>query len=199
MEIWNLKSITIYLAVLSLVFVLLVIFRKKIPDRFGSTFFLILYPILIIYNLISFPTFTKANEWNPMPLPSNELVDLFKYSLSPSRTSWIYPLIENYYVGRTLLVSGELLDSFELSQDRLLSQGRLESVNLIDYEISLTSGDLDLILDLESIYFLNVKKNQDYYFVLEEQDPSSPLLLLRYENQLFFIPQDLLPDREENQ
>lgn len=199
MEVWNLKSITIYLAVLSIFIVLLVIFRKKIPHRFGSALFLLLSPILILYNLISFPAFLKSAEWNPQPLPSNELLDLFENSLSPTRTSWIYPLIEDYYLGRTLLVSEVLLDSVGLSRERLLGQGRLERVKLIDDEINITSGDLDQILDFESVSYLNAKTNQSYYFVLEEKDPGVPLLLLRHDNQLFFIPEDLLPGGEENQ
>ena len=193
MDIWNLESIIIYLAILSLLVIVLYIFRAKINPRSVSIITLALSLVIISYNLISFPSFIQANEWKVQLLPSNEFIDLFENSLSPTRISWVYPLIEDHYLGRTLLIPESLVDTLELSLERLVSQAQLADVKLIDSVLNITERDLGLIMGLESVFFLNEKTNQSYYFVTEENDPNAPLLLLRYENQFFFIPEDLLP------
>ena len=199
MQFWNLQSILIYLVILSFLVIVLFLFRTKIKPRFVSMFTLIQSIMVICYNLISFPFFLQENDWKMQPLPSNELIDLYENSLSPTRTSWIYPLIEDHYRGRTLLIPKSFVDSLDLSLERLVSQAQLADVKLIDFVLTLMEKDLNAIKDLDSAFFLNEKTNQSFYFVLEEKDPAAPLLLLRHENQIFFIPEDLLPGGEEDQ
>jgi hypothetical protein len=94
-----------------------------------------------------------------------------------------------------LFIPENLLDSLELSVERLLSQGRLADVIPIELDEILTEAEVEMILGLEYVD-LGTKEGNVYHFVTEEKDPNSPLLLLVHESQFFFIPEDLLTDLE---
>lgn len=203
---YTLVIIIIYLVVLSFVLVLSIKFRSKFWNLYGSALFPVLLAAIFIYNLVSFPSinqpyFNWAYQGVLQQLPSNELIDLFKRT--PLRAEWIYALIEDYYLGRTLFIPESELSSLELSLDSLRSQGRLANVITIESDGKLTEDEVELILGLEHVDVstrevdlnnnITATEGDIYYFITEEKDPDSPLLLLRYENQVFIIPEDLLP------
>ena len=169
--------------------------HKKIRTRFGSVILQLVLGGTVIYNLIAFPSINQADPWSLQRVPSNELVDLFDMSLAPFKTSWVYSLVDTYYQGRTLLIPEEILDSLLLSVELLQTQGHLSEVVPIEIDDKLTKGDVELILGKDYVD-IRTKDGETYHFITEEKDPSSPLLLLKYENQLFFIPDDLLPALE---
>jgi len=211
MDSQNLVIIGIYLTVLSLLLFLSIRYREKFWTRFGSVLFPILLAVLFIYNLISFPAINQpysnwAYQGRLQRLPSSELLDLFETSATPLRADWIYALVEDYYLGRTLLIPENIIDSLDLSLEGLLSQGRLADVEIIEFEKKLTADEVKKVLgmryvdmptrEVDSKNNITTREGDVYYFILEEVDPNSPLLLLKHENQLFFIPEDLLPDLE---
>lgn len=188
-----------YLIALSLVFTLSIVFRRRFWYLFGRVLPIIFIAHFLL-NMLLFPAINQAHihpayEGYLHRLPSNELIDLLYNSTSPSRIGWVYPLVEDYYIGRTLLIPNSILDSLDLSLERLRSQGRLADVIITDFRYELTDGDVDQVLDMDFID-LDTKQGDVYYFVMERNDPNAPLVLLRSENQLFFIPEDLLPGGE---
>ena len=209
MDLRNLLIGGIYLAVLSLLVFLVLRFREKFWKWFVPVIFPILLTALFIYNLVSFtslnqPYFNWAYQGVLRRLSSNELIDLYSTSATPLKPEWIYPFIEDYYLGRTLFIPENLMDSLDLSLERLVSQGRLAAVKIIMIDGRLAESDLEGILSLEmiDIHTNELNKNGNitreegdiYHFVTAESDPGTPLLLIRFENQLFFIPEDLLLD-----
>ena len=189
-----------YLAVL----ILVLAFSIKFRDRFWRVLSAVYPLILIAYLLFNGLTFRLINQNHIHPayqghlerLPTNELIDLFITSTSPSRASWIYLLVEDYYQGRVLWIPENALDSLELSPERLQTQGRLARVEIRDLDDGLSDDEIARILDLEFTMIDN-KSGLTYHFILQESDPDSPLLLLKEGNRLFFIPQDLLPEGEK--
>ena len=212
MDLGNREIILIYALSLSIVIALSIIFREKFWHRFGSWLFPILLGVLIIFNLFSFPAinqpyFNWAYQGHLQRLPSNQLIDLFQTSGSPLRADWIYPFVEDYYQGRKLLIPENLTDSLELNQERLLSQSRLAVVETIAFNGELTKDEVEMLLDLETVSIPtrvlnsegNITKEQGdvYHFVLGEKDASVPVLLLKHENQFFFVPLDHVPEKED--
>lgn len=197
MDIRYLEAIVFYLVVLGLFFALM----RKLPEKFWIRFGAVMFPLMLaahlIYNITSFPYINQKNKWNTRRLPSNELIDLLNNGVALSRVSWIYALIEDSYLGRTLFVPESLFASLDLSAARLKSQGGLADVIPVEFNYELTERDVDLILKME-YHDMDTMEGDIYYFITEEKHPGTPLLLLKYENKLFFIPEDLLKDVEES-
>ena len=191
-----LEAIIFFLVLAGLVFALQKNLRDKFWYPFGTVIFPLLMGALFIFNLISYPTFNKANKWNSSRLPSNELIDLLKNSLGQPLTSWIYPLIEDHYPGRILYIPESISDSLDLSLERMKNQGRLADVIPVELNDDLTREDVDLILEIEHDR-IDLNERGIYHFIIEERSPESPLLLLKFENWYFFIPEDLLPNGED--
>ena len=192
----------IYVACCALALFVLVKFKKRLWTLFCS----VLFPLILIsqftYNVISSPsldlfTIFPYNQGRLERLPSNELIDLLDHGTAQSRTVWICPLIELYYQGRTLLIPDDVLDSLDISRELLQTLGQLAEVVPVDLDRKLTENEVEMILDLEGDKILMNDGNL-YHFVTGGVDQKSPLLLLKYENQLFFIPGDLLSDWESS-
>jgi len=183
-----------YLVVLVLLYSLM----RKLQEKFWLRFSAVMFPFLlvghILFNVISFPAVNQA-RWRLRRLPSNDLIDLMDNSYSQRRTYWIYPLMEIYYAGRTLQIPENLLDSLPLSKEELQRKGRLAEVVPIEMIAELTEGEVELILAADYLD-ISIDDGYLYHFVMQETDLDSPLLLRRYEDRLFFIPKDLLPDTE---
>jgi hypothetical protein len=206
-----LAIICIYLVVLSLLLFLSMKYREKFWDRFRSLLFPIIMAALLFYNLVAFPFinqpyFNWAYRGRLQRLPSNELLDLVETNDTPLKPEWIYTFIANLYQGKTLLIPGSLIDNLDLSLENLLHQGRLAAVKTIEKKGDLTEAEIGSILDMDLVK-IPTKKIDDlgnvtkedgyiYYFIQEEKNPKAPLLLLRNQNQLFFIPEDLLSGLE---
>ena len=191
-----------YLAILSVVLFLAIRFRSRFQKLFGSTLFPLILGTLVVYNIISFPSLNwfvifPSYQGPFQRLPSNELISLYEVGSAKARTGWIYTLIEIYYPGMRLDVSEEVLNSLDLSPELLLTQGRLADVSLIESDGELTADQVELILDMRPVS-VNMDDGNLYHFLTGEMDPNSSLLLLKHGNQLFFIPEDLLPEEEGN-
>ena len=104
---------------------------------------------------------------------------------------WIYSFIDIYYQGKTLLIPDNIVNSLDLTQEELQTQGRLSDVSFIEFDGLLSEADAELLLLLESAD-ITLDDGVEYHLITEIRDPASPLLLLRYQRQLYFIPQDLL-------
>lgn len=195
MKVIVLEIISFIVVLMSIVIPLMIKLQDKFWFRFGTVMLPLILVSTLIYNLISFPSTDRAGIWSLQRLPSNELIDLFDESTTPIKTAWLYPLIDSYYQSRTLIISDSLLGSLNLSVELLQTQGHLADIKIIDLDTRLSEGDVELILGME-IVDLRMVNGHVYHFVTEELDPGSPLLLLRHEKQLFFIPEDLLPDPE---
>jgi len=192
----------VYLIILIMALAVSLKFREKFWKIFCSVFPL----ILLCHILFNFITFRSINQNHIHPayqghlerLPSNELIDLFVTSTSPSRASWIYLLVEDYYQGQTLWIPESIIDSLDLSPERLHSQGRLADVKILDIENELSEDEIDKILSMEyaEIY---TKEGVTYHFIREERDSKSPLLILQQDDRLFFFPQGLLQEKNEGE
>ncbi len=197
MAVQELKFVYIVLAIIGILISLLIKIWFKSWYRFG----IILIPLIlvgnIITNLIWFPAINQGDRWQLQRLPSNELIDLYNTSITPFKAGWIYSLVELYYQGRTLLIPDDVLDSLDISRELLQTQGQLAEVVPVDLDRKLTENEVEMILDLEGDKILMNDGNL-YHFVTGGVDQKSPLLLLKYENQLFFIPGDLLSDWESS-
>jgi hypothetical protein len=191
----------IYLAILGLMLFLSIRYKAKFWGLLGRVFPLLL-AALVLFNLISFSFINQAYihpayRGHLERLQSNELIDLLENSASPPRKVWIYALVEDYYQGRVLLVPEELLDSLDLSQERLQAQGQLADLKTIDYQVKPTAEDMQQILSRE--YFdLNTIDGGVFTFVIEGADSNVPLLFFKYGNQHYFVPEDLLSDLESD-
>ncbi len=190
------KSI-IFLIVLSIVVIHTTILRNKVWIRLGTMLFPLILVANIIYNFYSFDQINKSKEWHLQRLPSNELIDLIEMMPTPIKTRWIYPLIGEFYPGRTLSIPLKLLDSLDLSLELLQSQGRLAYVKTIEHDKKLTEHEVEMFLRMKyvELYFVN---GETYHFITEEMGPNSPLLILKHESQIFIIPEDLLLESEVN-
>lgn len=201
MIIQNLKVfLFIFLLVLIPVIFLAIKFRNKFWKLFGSVLFPLILGALLIYNIVSYPALNwfaifPSYQGPLQRLPSNELISLYDNGSAQARTDWIYSLIEIYYPGRTLGVPDEILNSLDLSQELLKTQGRLAEVVPLDMDSDLTEAQAELIRGLELVA-IKLNDGNLYYFVTEEMSPNSSLLLLKHGNQLFFVPEDLLPEKE---
>ena len=203
MSFQNLKLFLLfYLILLALVLILSIRFRNKYWSLFGSVLFPLILIVLITYNLVMFPAFNRIDvppyfQARLQQLSSKDLIDLFDKSITKARSAWIYTLVEIYYQGRVLLIPIDQLDSLGLSMERLQDQGRLMDIRMIDTDFSLTEGEVELILSLDHAD-LSTKEGDYFHFVTQVKDPAASLLLIKYENQLFFIPEDLLPVIKED-
>ena len=189
-----------YLVILGLVLFLAIRFRRRFQKLFGSTLFPLILGVLLIYNIISYPTLSwfvifPSYQGSLQRLPSNELISLYDNGSAQARTAWIYSLVEIYYQGMRLGVPAGLLNSLDLSAELLQTQGRLAEVVQLEFENDLTIDQVDLILAMEFVS-IRLDDGNIYYFVTEETDSDSSLLLLKLGNQLIFVPKDLLPERE---
>lgn len=206
----NVVIMAAFLVVLSLVLLLAILFRKKFWGLIGSVFPYLLAGIFLI-NLVAFqsinrPYFNWAYQGVIQRLPSNELVDLYATSGTPIKPRWIYPVIETYYQGRTLIIPENLVESLDLSLDLLETQGQLEEVDLVVEDWDLSPADLDVImaLDPDRIQTQKLDSNGNvtqeagdiYHFVSVDTVSQTPLVLLRYQNKLFFLPESILQDLE---
>jgi hypothetical protein len=175
---------------------------KQIFNRLLGRVFPFLLTALVLVNLISFP-FINQNHIHPTykghleRLPSNKLIDLLENSVSPPRKVWIYALVEDYYQGRVLLISNDISSSLDLSLERLKVQGQLADVRTSLYQVKPSADAMKHVLSME--YFdLNTIDGGVFTFVTGGADSTSPLLLFMYEDQYYFVPEDLLPDMEGN-
>jgi hypothetical protein len=189
-----------YLAILCVVLFLAIRFRRRFQKLFGSTLFPLILGILIVYNIISYPSLNwfvifPSYQGPFQRLPSNELISLYDAGSAKAQIEWIYSLIEIYYPGKTLGVPKEVLGSLDLSAELLQTQGRLAEVVPLEFDSDLTVDQVDLILAMEFVS-IRLDDGNIYYFVTEETDSDSYLLLLKHGNQLIFVPKDLLPERE---
>ena len=210
MDVINLILIVSFLALLSLFLFLAFRFRDKFWRLYG-----LMLPFLLggifLFNLISFgfinrPYFNWAYLGVLQQLPSNELVDLYATSGTPIKPRWIYAVIENYYQGQSLSIPRDVLESLDLPLESIQDQAQLSDVKIIEGDWNLSEDDLELILDLEpgkvQTQILDEKGNvtreagDTYYFVVDPADPLSPLVLLRFEDQLFFLPESILQELE---
>lgn len=171
--------------------------REKFWKLFGSVLFPLILGTLLFYNIVSYPSLNwfaifPSRQGPFQRLPSNGLISLFDNGSAQARAGWVYSLIEIYYQGKTLGVPDEIMKSLNLSQELLKTQGRLVDVVPLEMENELTEGQAELILGMDSVS-IKLDDGNIYHFVLEEMDPNSYLLLLKYGNQLFFLPEDLLP------
>jgi len=190
------KSI-IFLIVLSIVVIHTTILRNKLWIRFGTMLFPLILVANIIYNFYSFDQINKSKEWQLQRLPSNELIDLIEMMPTLIKKPWIYPLIGEYYPGRTLSITLNLLDPLDLSLELLQSQGRLAYVKTIEHDKKLTEHEVEMFLRMKYVE-LFLENGETYHFITEEMGPNSPLLILKHESQIFIIPEDLLPESEVN-
>lgn len=191
-----LKAIFFYLIVLCLLFVLQKKLREKFWVQYGTVVFPLMIAALLLFNLLSFQTFNESNKWSTLRLPSNSLLDLMKNSLGLSRTSWMYTLIAEYYSGRTVFIPGNVMAALNLSVERMQSQGMLADVILLESDYDLTEEEVDLILKME-YEKIDTKEGPVYHFYGDDQSPGSRLLLLKFDNSYFFIPEALLPNLGE--
>jgi len=202
MVIENLKFfLLIFLAILGLVTLLAFKFREKFWKLFGSVLPLIL-GALFIYNILSYPSLNwfvifPSYQGPFQRLPSNELISLYDVGSAEARIGWIYSLIEIYYPGKTLGVPEEVLDSLDLSPELLVTQGRLADVVTLEFDSELNDDQADQILGMEAVS-IRLDDGNLYHFLTGETDPKSYLLLLKHGNQIFFVPEGLLPDEEVN-
>ena len=192
-----LKAIFFYLIVLCLLFFLQKKLREKFWVQYGRVVFPLMITALLLFNLLSFQTINESNKWSTLRLPSNSLLDLMKNSLGLSRTSWMYTLIGEYYSGRTVLIPQNVLARLGLSVERMQSQGMLADVILLESDYYLTREEVDLILRIEHGK-ISTKEGPFYHFFVDNKSPDSRLLLLKYENGYFFIPEDLVPAMGED-
>lgn len=185
----------IILAIIAISILLLIRFRYRSWFRFGVWFIPFVFLGTIIVNLILFPVIDQADRWQFQRLPSNDLIDLYQVSMTPYKIEWIYPLVEIYYQGRTLYTPDGLLETLDLSQELLQTQGYLADVIPLQMDRKLTESELDLILDWEDAQILMIDGNE-YHFVSDGMDQDSSLLLLQSGNQVFFVPEGILSDWE---
>jgi hypothetical protein len=143
-----------------------------------------------IFNLASFSSINSADLWSLKRLSSNELIELYQASSAPLRTEWIYPVIEDLYGGSTLYIPADMLDSLDFSVELLKIRGHLSEVVPSEIDGELTEGEVELIQAME-YSDLKTKDGKTYHFIIGRKGSSAPLLLLYYDNQLFFIPEDL--------
>jgi hypothetical protein len=197
----DLKSIIL---IYSIVLILVLFLSLKFRDKFWFLFSAVLFPLislaLITYNLVRFPAFNRVDippyfQARLQRLSSKDLIELFDNSITKARSGWIYTLVEIYYQGRTLLIPEDYMEFIELSLEKLQAQGRLIDVQTIELNYVLTESRIELIQELD-FSSLSTREGDLFYFVTQEKDQNSPLLLLKYGDMLIFIPQDLLPENE---
>ncbi len=166
-------------------------------DLFSSRFSLGRY---LIYNILSYPTLNwfvifPSYQGTFQRLPSNQLISLYDHGSAQARAAWIYSLVEIYYPGKTLGVPDGLMDSLNLSGELLRTQGRLAGLVAVEIDHNLTEDQAGGILAMKRDS-IRMDDGNLYHFITEEKDPESTLLLLQRGNELFFIPEDLLPGKE---
>ena len=206
MDVQNIVFIVAFLAALSLLLLLAILFRKKFWTLFGPVLPYLLVGIFL-FNLISFqminrPYFNWAYQGVIQRLPSNGLIDLYVTSGTPIKPRWIYTVIETYYQGRSLIIPEDLVESLDLSLDLLKSQAQLIDVDLVQGDWDISPADLEVIMaldpDMIQTQKLNSKGNVTqelgdiYHFVEDPADSQSALVLLRFDNKLFFVPESVL-------
>ncbi len=185
-----------YLVILSIVYALQKKLMSKYSNRFGYVMFPLIASALIITNLHSFPSLNDTEKRLAL-LPSNALIDLRDNYEGAFWPEWTYSFIEIYYNGRTLLIPISLVNSHDLDLELLLSQGRLDEVQQIEYDAEIIDSEINQFLSLEYVEIQSEDGNY-YYLITEEGDPTSPLLLLSHGNRFYFVPKDLIPDLAGN-
>lgn len=184
--------------ILGIVVIVNAIFPTKLRFNVNTVLFPLILMVNIVLNLYSFQHINHSGRWHLQCLPSNEFIDLIESSLASFRTPWIYPLIEEYYMGRILLSSSSVLETLNLSSELLQSQGRLADVKMLDHhDISISGQEVQMILLLEHVDVV-MENGTKYIFVTEKLDSKSPILIIKYEEQVFFVPIELLPDKGVN-
>ena len=201
MIIQNLKLfLFICVLVLSPVLFLAMKYRAKFWKLFGSALFPLILGVLLVYNIVSYPSLNwfaifPSYQGPLQRLPSNELISLYEHGSAQARVAWIYSLVEIYYPGKILGVPDGLMDSLNLSGELLRTQGRLAGLVAVEVEHNLTENQAEGILAMEKDS-IRMDDGNLYHFITEEKDPEATLLLLQRGNELFFIPEDLLPGKE---
>ena len=206
----NVVIIAAFLAVLSLILLLGILFRKKFWSLYSSLLPYLLAGIFLInlpaFQFINRPYFNWAYEGVIQRLPSNQLVDLYVTSGTPIKPKWIYSVIETYYKGKSLIIPENLVESLDLSIELLESQAQLADVTLVEEDWDISAEDMELILaldpDMIQTQKLDTKGNVTrevgniYHFVSIDALSQTPLVLLRYQNKLFFLPESILLNLE---
>lgn len=209
MDVNNLIFIVGFVVLFSLIFFLSIRFRDRFWGLFGTVLPFLLGGIFL-FNLISFefrnrPYFNWAYEGVLQRLPSDGMVDLYASSGTPIKPQWIYIVIETYYQGKTLTIPETLVEGLELSIDLLESQAQLDEVVLVKAPGYLSPADLEEIMALDQDKIQTQKLDSkgnvtreagDIYHFIDAVDPQEALVLLRYQDSLFFVPESVLPELE---
>ena len=173
-------------------------FYNRFTVRLSSLLFPLLLLVCVGLNLQSFNDIDQRDVWHLQRLPTNNLIDLMQASHDKLSTRPVYVLFEEHFKGRTLVSPPGLLNDVGLSPELLQSWGGLAEVETLVYDSNLSEQEVSILLHLEHIE-LEVKGGNKYVFITEFSDSTAPLLITRYDGQIFIVPLSLLPDRELNQ
>lgn len=167
-------------------------------NRFIVRLYSLLFPLLLLVcvglNLQSFSDIDQSDVWRLQRLPTNDLIDLMQASHDQLYTRSVYVLFETHFKGRILVSPPGLLEDVGLSPEYLQSWGGLAGVKTLAYDTNLTELEASELLHLEHIE-IKIDGSDKYVFIPESPDSTDPLLITRYDGQIFIVPLSLLPGR----
>jgi hypothetical protein len=126
------------------------------------------------------------------PQTSNRLDELLSHSENYKQTL-IYTNLSEIFPGRSLIISPDLLNNFELDPVLIRSIGRLSAIKQISYPAELTSVEAQGLLKLDHRDLVYDPAKPKYTFITQSANPSTALCMKTYRGAAFIGPVTLIP------
>jgi len=126
------------------------------------------------------------------PLTSNRLDELLVRSENYKQTL-IYTNLSEIFPGRSLIISPNLLNDFDLDAVQIRSVGRLSVIKQIYYPVELTSAEAQGLLKLDHRDLVYDPTKPKYTFIIQSSGANTPLCMKTYRGAAFIGPITLIP------
>jgi hypothetical protein len=126
------------------------------------------------------------------PQTSNRLDELLSRSEN-YKQMLIYTNLSEIFPGRSLIISPDLLNNFELDAVQIKSIGRLSAIKQVSYPAELTSAEAQGLLKLDHLDLVYDPAKPKYTFITQSSTTSTPLCMKTYRGAAFIGPITLIP------
>jgi hypothetical protein len=126
------------------------------------------------------------------PMTSNELDELLARSNNYKQLQ-IYTKLAEIFPGRSLIVSPNLMDKYNLDPFQIKVTGRLTAIEQTSYPVELTDAEAQGLLKLDHYDLVISSTQQKYTFITQPSVTNAPLCIKTYHGAVFIGPVDLIP------
>ena len=126
------------------------------------------------------------------PMTTNRLDELLARSNNYKQLQ-IYTNLAEIFPGRSLIVSPNLMNKYNLDPLQIKVTGRLTAIEQTSYPVELTDAEAQELLKLEHHDLVISSTQPKYTFITQPSTANAPLCIKTYHGTVFIGPVDLIP------